>query len=52
MNIDEQPIPLKGPKGSVSRRQADISKLKRLTGWEQKISLEKGLELTVESLCK
>ena len=52
MNIDEQPIPLKGPKGSVSRRQADISKLKRLTGWEQRISLEKGLELTVESLCK
>jgi nucleoside-diphosphate-sugar epimerase len=52
MNIDEQPIALKGPKGSVSRRQADISKLKRLTGWEQKISLEKGLELTVESLCK
>ena len=52
MNIDEQPIPLKGPKGSVSRRQADISKLKRLTGWEQRISLEKGLELTVESLCE
>ena len=40
MNIDEQPIALEGPKGSVLRRQADISKLKRLTGWEQKISLE------------
>ena len=51
MNIDEQPIPLKSPEGSVTRRQADVSKLKKLTGWEQKTSLEKGLELTVESIC-
>ena len=37
------------PQGSVNRRNPDISKLKRLTGWEPTTSLREGLKLTVEA---
>jgi nucleoside-diphosphate-sugar epimerase len=36
------------PKGSVKRRLADVSKIKRDTGWEAKTSLEDGLRQTIE----
>ncbi len=36
------------PKGSVKRRLADISKLRRLTGWKPEISLDEGLKKTYE----
>jgi UDP-glucose 4-epimerase/UDP-glucuronate decarboxylase len=32
------------PAGSVKRRLADVSKIKRDTGWESKVSLEQGLK--------
>lgn len=36
------------PPGSVARRRADISKLRRLTGWKPEMSLEEGLRRTFE----
>ncbi len=36
------------PEGSVKRRLADVSKIKRDTGWEAKTSLEEGLRKTIE----
>jgi nucleoside-diphosphate-sugar epimerase len=38
----------KSPKGSVKRRLADVSKIKKDTGWEAKTSLQEGLRKTVE----
>jgi len=35
------------PAGSVKRRLADISKIKKLVGWEPETSLEKGLKETL-----
>jgi len=35
------------PRGSVKRRLPDVSKIKKDTGWEAKISLEEGLKKTV-----
>ena len=52
MNINEQPIALEAPEGSANRRQADTSKIKKLINWEPVITLEQGLQLTVENLCK
>ncbi|OGG40907.1 hypothetical protein A3A21_01390 [Candidatus Jorgensenbacteria bacterium RIFCSPLOWO2_01_FULL_45_25b] len=37
-----------GPPGSVKRRLADITKLKKLTGWTEKVSLDEGLKITYE----
>lgn len=37
-----------GPEGSVKRRAADVSKIKKDVGWEAKISLEDGLRRTFE----
>ena len=36
------------PAGSVMRRLADISKIKRMVGWKTEISLEEGLRRTYE----
>ena len=36
------------PEGSVKRRLADVSKIKRDTGWEAKTTLEEGLCKTIE----
>jgi nucleoside-diphosphate-sugar epimerase len=36
------------PVGSVKRRLADVSKIKKDTGWEAKTSLEEGLRKTIE----
>lgn len=36
------------PEGSVKRRLADVSKIKRELGWEAKISLKEGLEKIIE----
>jgi nucleoside-diphosphate-sugar epimerase len=36
------------PAGSVKRRLADVSKIKRDTGWEAKISLKEGLKRTID----
>lgn len=37
------------PKDDPTRRQPDISKAKKLLGWEPKVSFEEGLKRTVES---
>ena len=37
----------KSPKGSVKRRLADVSKIKKHTGWKAKTSLKEGLRQTV-----
>lgn len=37
------------PEGSVNRRMPDISKIKKLTGWEPTTDLVAGLKLTVEA---
>jgi dTDP-glucose 4,6-dehydratase len=42
--IRHEPLPADDPK----RRQPDISKAKRLLGWEPKVSLQEGLKETVE----
>ncbi len=42
--ITFKPLPEDDPK----QRQPDISKAKRLLGWEPKVSLEEGLEATIE----
>ena len=36
------------PEGSANRRMPDISKLKKLTGWEPTTDLYDGLKVTVE----
>jgi UDP-glucose 4-epimerase len=36
------------PEGSVKRRLADVSKIKKDTGWEAKTSLEEGLKKTID----
>ncbi len=36
------------PPGSVKRRLADVTKIKKLVGWESEISLEQGLQKTFE----
>ena len=38
----------KSPKGSVKRRLADVSKIRKDTGWKAKTSLKKGLQKTIE----
>lgn len=38
------------PEGSVSRRQADVSKLHRLIDFKAEVSLEQGIATTLESL--
>jgi nucleoside-diphosphate-sugar epimerase len=42
--IDFQPLPEDDPR----QRQPDISKAKRLLGWEPKVELEDGLSDTIE----
>jgi nucleoside-diphosphate-sugar epimerase len=37
----------KSPPGSVKRRLADVSKIKKDIGWEAKTNIEKGLEKTI-----
>ena len=49
MGIDKPIIKHDAPEGSVKRRMPDISKIKKLTGWEPTTSLEDGLKKTVES---
>lgn len=49
MKIDKEIKKFPAPEGSVKRRMPDISKVKRLTGWEPRTSLEEGLKITVES---
>jgi len=39
------------PTGSVKRRLADITKIKKLVGWTPKISLNDGLTKTIEWYC-
>lgn len=46
VGIAYRPLPTDDPK----RRCPDISRAKRLLGWEPKIGLERGLEQTIESL--
>lgn len=43
-HIDEK----SSPHGSVKRRLADVSKLKKLVGWEPLVSLDQGLAETLE----
>ena len=38
----------KSPQGSVKRRLADVSKIKKDTGWYAKTSLKKGLKKTID----
>lgn len=38
----------KSPKGSVKRRLADVSKIKKETGWSAQTPLKKGLRKTIE----
>lgn len=38
------------PKGSVTRRNGDVTKLTKLTGFEPKITLTEGIKLTLENL--
>ncbi len=38
------------PDGSVSRRQADVSKIKRLINFKPEVSLEQGIKITLDSL--
>lgn len=38
------------PRGSVKRREGDVTKLKNLTDFESKISLQHGIKLTLDSL--
>ena len=38
------------PEGSVSRRQADVSKLHSLIDFKAEVSLEQGIQVTVDSL--
>jgi UDP-glucose 4-epimerase/UDP-glucuronate decarboxylase len=49
MGIDQPIKKFPAPEGSVLRRMPDISKIKRLTGWEPSTILEDGLEVTVRS---
>jgi nucleoside-diphosphate-sugar epimerase len=42
--IVHKPLPADDPK----RRQPDISKARRVLGWEPKVSLEDGLQATVD----
>lgn len=44
VGIDFQPLPSDDPK----LRRPDISKAKRVLGWEPKVSLDEGLTLTIE----
>lgn len=37
-----------GPKGDIQRRSADVSKAKRILGWEPRISLDEGLRMEYE----
>lgn len=38
----------KSPEGSVKRRLADVSKIKKAVGWQAKVGLEEGLGLTFD----
>lgn len=38
----------KSPEGSVKRRLADVSKIKKDTGWKAEVSLREGLQKTME----
>jgi UDP-glucose 4-epimerase len=49
MNITDPITLYPAPLGSVTRRAPDISKIRRLVGWEPKVSLREGMKLTVES---
>ena len=48
MGIDKPIEKHDAPEGSVARRLPDITKVKSLTQWEPKTSLEEGLKTTVE----
>ena len=49
LGIDENfIIKNEAPLGSANRRMPDISKLKKLTGWQPTTNLYDGLKLTVE----
>ena len=47
MGINSEIVCHPSPKGSVSRRAPDLSKLSRLTGFKPKVSLDKGLLETI-----
>ena len=47
MGIDKPIEKHDAPEGSVARRLPDITKVKSLTQWEPKTSLEEGLKTTV-----
>jgi nucleoside-diphosphate-sugar epimerase len=49
LQITQPLIPAGGMKGSVSRRNPDISKLKSLISWVPKTTLTDGIKLTIES---
>ena len=42
--IENLPLPEDDPK----QRQPDISKVRKMTGWQPKVSLEQGLKKTIE----
>lgn len=48
--IKDELVLKNAPKGSVSRRCADITKLEKLVNFSPKISLDEGLKLTLQSL--
>jgi dTDP-glucose 4,6-dehydratase len=46
--ITFRPLPEDDPK----QRKPDITKAKKLLGWEPKIELETGLRLSLDAMCK
>lgn len=49
-NIEGQLLLNDAPRGSVRRREGDMTKLKKLINFEPKVSLEEGIKLTLDSL--
>lgn len=48
--IEQEPVCMPAPEGSVRRRCGDITKFHNLTDFEPKVTLESGIKLTLESL--
>jgi dTDP-glucose 4,6-dehydratase len=46
VKVDKVNLPL--PKDDPKRRKPDITKAKKIIGWEPKVSLEEGLKKTIE----